>query len=250
LSAGNYQIIVEADPTRYEVTTANVEVYPGGPSVLSIPLKEKRTESKSKTSPSVSGTELDPDIPHKARKEFERATDASGKGKTDEAIAHLRKALEIYPRYLMARNDLGVALLSQGKLDDAAEELSQAVALEPKAFNPQLNLGIVLVQQHKFGAAVDTLRKAVALESNAPAARLYLGIALEGTGELVEAQRELTVAHDLGGPKFALALFHLGHVYMTKGEHAEARKMFEAYLQESPTAFNSAEVKRLIRVLQ
>jgi Flp pilus assembly protein TadD len=250
LAAGSYQIVVEPDPARYEVTTVNVEVYPGGPAVVSIPLREKNLVAATKNSPNISVAEVDPDIPSKARKEFERANDASRNGKTDEAITHLRKAIEIYPKYLMARNDLGVAFLSQGKLDEAAEELGQAVALEPKAFNPQLNLGIVLVQQHKFGVAVDNLRKAVALESNAPAARLYLGIALEGTGELVEAQRELTVSHDLGGSKFALALFHLGQVYMTKGENEQARKMFESYLQESPNAFNSAEVKRLISMLK
>jgi Flp pilus assembly protein TadD len=250
LAAGNYQIVVEADSDKYEITTVNIEVYPGGPAVVSIPLKERNVPGKPKTSPNVSAAEVDPDIPSKARKEFERGTDASRNGWTDEAISHFRKAIEIYPKYLMARNDLGVALLSQGKLDEAAEELNQAVALEPKSFNPQLNLGIVLVQQHKFGNAVENLRKAVALESNAPAARLYLGIALEGTGELVEAQRELTVAHDIGGPKFALALFHLGQVHMTKGDNAQARKLFEAYLQESPNAFNIAEVKRLIRMLQ
>jgi tetratricopeptide (TPR) repeat protein len=250
LSAGAYQVVAEADGGKYQATTVNVEVYPGGPSVISIVLREKGADSRTKGSAVVSATELDAAIPDKARKEFDRANEAARTGRTDEAIIHLRKAIEIYPQYLMALNDLGVSLLSQGKLDEAADPLNKAVALEPKAFNPRLNLGIVLVQQHKFPAAVENLRKAVALESSAPAARLYLGIALEGTGELEEAQRELKVAHDSGGPKFSLALFHLGQIHMTRGENAEARKVFHAYLQESPNAYNSDEVRRLIRLLQ
>jgi Flp pilus assembly protein TadD len=250
LSAGVYQVVAEADGGKYQPTSVSVEVYPGGPSVISIVLRDKDDNSKTKASAVVSATELDAAIPSKARKEFERANEAARIGKTDEAITHLRKAIEIYPNYLMALNDLGVSLLSQGKLEEAEDPLNKAIALEPKAFNPRLNLGIVLVQQHKFPAAVENLRKAVALESNAPAARLYLGIALEGTGELVEAQRELKVAHDSGGQKFSLALFHLGQIHMTKGENAEARKMFEAYLQESPNAYNSDAVRRLIRLLR
>jgi Flp pilus assembly protein TadD len=251
LAAGSYQIVVEADEKRFEVTTATVEVYPGGPAVLSITLKEKNDPAKlKKEGTTVSATELDPAIPAKARKEFDRASDAGRNGKPEEATAHLRKAIEIYPNYLMARNDLGVVLFSQGKLDEAAQELALAVALDPKAFNPHLNLGIVLVQQQKFGAAADSLRKALALEGNSPAARLYLGIALEGLNELDEAQRALTTAHDLGGPKFALALFHLGQIHMSKGEHEQARLVFEAYLREAPNATNAAEVRKLIGMLR
>ena len=251
LAAGNYQVVVEADPARFEVTTANVEVYPGGPSVISIPLVEKNSVAKPKTGgPTVSAAELDTAVPEKARKEFERGNDASRNGKSDEAIAHFRKAIEIYPNYLMARNDLGVTLLSQGKLEESAHELSLAVALDPKAFNPKLNLGIVNVQQHEFREAIDILKKALALEGNSASAHLYLGIALSGVDELAEAERELTVAHNFGGQKFAIALFHLGQLHMNKGEHPKARAAFEAYLQEAPNAPNAVQVRQLIAMLR
>jgi tetratricopeptide (TPR) repeat protein len=251
LAAGNYQVVVEADPARFEVTTANVEVYPGGPSVISIPLVEKNPVAKPKSGgPTVSAAELDTAVPEKARKEFERANEASRNGKLDEAIAHFRKAIEIYPNYLMARNDLGVALLSQGKLEESAHELSLAVALDPKAFNPTLNLGIVEVQQHEFSEAIDILKKALGLEGNSAAAHLYLGIALSAVNELTEAERELTVAHNLGGQKFAIALFHLGQLHMSKGQHQQARAAFEAYLQEAPNAPNAVQVRQLIAMLR
>jgi tetratricopeptide (TPR) repeat protein len=251
LAPGSYQVVVEADRNRFEMTSVRVEVLPGFPSILTITLKERKSSRESRSGRStVSATELDTDIPEKAHKEFERAGSASKEGKTEEAIVHLRKAIEIYPAYLMAYNDLGVQLLAQGKLDEAVAELRRAVALDPKAFNPNLNLGIVLVHQQDFLEAADTLRKALSLESNSPAARLYMGKALSGLDDSDGAARELKIAHDLGGAAYAVALFDLGQIYLNRGDRKRALETFELYLSEDPKAANAAEVRKLIQILQ
>ncbi|MDQ2922593.1 MAG: carboxypeptidase regulatory-like domain-containing protein, partial [Acidobacteriota bacterium] len=98
LTPGSYQLVADADATQFEVTTARVEVFPGAPSLLTIVLKEKRPSGESrKGGNTISAIELAASIPGKARKEFERASSASKDGKKDEAIAHLRKAIELYP---------------------------------------------------------------------------------------------------------------------------------------------------------
>src|SRR5262249_11250307 len=154
---------------RFDPSSATIEVFPNSPAILNITLKDKKggDETKKATN-AVSAGELDPAIPEKARKEFEKASDAGRDGKTDLAIAHLRKAIEIYPKYLMAHNDLGTQLLAKGELADAADEFLSAISIDPKAFNPQLNLGIVRYQQQRFGEAADILRKALALQPNSP----------------------------------------------------------------------------------
>ena len=250
LTPGLYDVVVEADPSRFEIAEVSVEVFPRSPALLRIILKEKKSSRSKKASNSVSAAELDSAIPDKAKKEFERASDAGSQGKTKEAIVHLRKAIELYPDYLMARNDLGTQLLAQGKLAEAAEELGRAIKIDPKAFNPKLNLGIVLVQQHKFPEAAAVLRDAVALDSSAPAARLYNGIALQGLNDLEAAEKELKVSHDLGGSIYAVALFHLGHVYLNRGDRKKAIKSFERYLSEAPKAANAAEVKALLATIR
>ena len=250
LNPGSYDVVVEADPNRFDVTSAPVEVFPNSPALIRIILKEKKgTESKNAAN-AVSTSELDAAIPPKAKKEFEHASDASSEGKTDVAIAHLRKAIELYPNYLMARNDLGTQLLAQGKLAEAEEELQKAIKIDPKAFNPKLNLGIVLVQQHKFSEAVVALRDAIALNSAAPAARLYNGIALEGLSDFEAAEKELKTAHDLGGSPYAIALYHLGHIYLNRGDRKQAIATFELYLSESPKAANAGEVKALLGTIR
>src|SRR5207237_747868 len=188
--------------------------------------------------------------PKAAKREFELANKDADNHKFEESIAHFRKAIAIYPGFVMARNNLGAQLLALGKLDEAAEELQKAIELDQKAFNPKLNLGMVLVEQQKFVEAKLMLDQAMALNSGSPAAQLYDGIALLRLDILDEAEKHLKAAYDLGGASYSLALFHLGELYMNKGDREAALKAFQAYLHDSPSATNAAEVQKLIAMLR
>lgn len=221
------------------------------PTFVTLYLKEKAASTKERAASNVvSAAEMDQKVPSEAAKEFERGTKAGREGKLEEAVAHLRKAVSIYPDYLKARNDLATFLLAQDRLGEAADELRRAVQIDPKAFNPRLNLGIVLVQQHDFPDAAESLEKALSLDPTSPAAHLYAGLARVGLGEDERAARELSAAYDLGGSKFALAQYHLGQIYMNKGERARALKAFETYLRDAPDAANADKVRRLISILR
>lgn len=251
IAPGNYQIEVEpTDRQQFEASSEGVQVFRGTPAVVSHTLKAKPAARNANHAKTVSVAELDPRIPAGARKEFEKASKASQKGLPEDAIAHLRKALAIYPNFLMARNDLGVQLLGQGKLEEAAQELRTAVNLDPSSFNPTLNLGIVLVQLHQFDEAASVLQKALSLESSSPAAHLYSGIAALALGKLDDAEKNLRNAYELGGTQYALAQFHLGQLYMNKGQREMALKSFQLYLADVPNAANSAQVRKLIAILQ
>jgi tetratricopeptide (TPR) repeat protein len=250
LSPAIYEIVVEPDGDRFEIAKVRIEVFAGMPAIVQISLKEKKSSEPNGSATAVSTGELDPAIPSQAKKEFERASDASRSGKTEDAIGHLRKAIALYPSYLMAHNDLGTQLLAQGKLDEAAAEFRRAIQIDSKAFNPCLNLGIVLVQQQQFAEAADTLKTALALRPNSPAAILYHGLALEGTNDLNGAERELKTAHDLGGSAYAVALFHLGQIYLNNAERERARQAFEGYLREAPSGPNAAQARKMLAILR
>jgi tetratricopeptide (TPR) repeat protein len=248
---GIYEVIVEADKNRFEPSSMRVEVFPNSPSVITIVLKSRKEDAELKPAgETVSTGELDPNIPSAAKKEFDLAADAATQKKSEEAVAHLQKAIDIYPQYLKAHNDLGAQLLIQGKLDEACESLARAIQLDPKAFNPHLNLGMVFVQQHKFSEASAELTKALALESNSASARLYYGLALVGLNDVEGAEKELKIAYNVGGTAYALALFHLGQLYMGKGEREAAVKTFETYLAVAPSATNAGEVKKMLALLK
>jgi Flp pilus assembly protein TadD len=253
LTPGTYTLEVDADRDRkFEATSERVQVFGRAPTLMTLYLKDKGVsfEEKRPGANVVTAEELDDKVPSGASKEFERGTKAGREGKLGDAVAHLRKAIALYPGYLKARNDLGTYLLAQGNLEEAARELREALRIAPKAFNPQLNLGIVLVEQQNFPEAAEALDKALALNSTSPAAHLYAGIALAGLGESERAEHELSTAYVLGGSQYALAQFHLGQLYMSKGERALALKAFESYLRDQPDAANAEQVRRLIGMLR
>ncbi len=251
LAPGNYKLEIEGDRQRFEVSTEPVQVFKGTPSIVTLTLKEKVSPVKiSSAAKTASVTELAQSIPSGAKREFERASKLTSEGKTEEAIVHLRKAIALYPEFVMARNDLGAQLLGLGKLDDAADELRKAITLDQKAFNPKLNLGIVLVQQHHFAEASEVLNQALSLDAGSPDARLYSGIALMALGSLDAAEKDLRTAYSLGGTPYALALFHLGQLYMNKGDRESARRAFAEYLRDLPNADNADQVRKMIAMLR
>ncbi|MCA1630297.1 MAG: tetratricopeptide repeat protein [Acidobacteria bacterium] len=252
LNIGNYVVEIDADRQLYVPSTQSVEVFRGVPSVITINLKYREAAKRPAEAggATVSVTELDKNIPEKARKEFRRGTQAAQAGKTAEAISCFKKALDIYPDFMMARNDLGVQLLAASRLDEAAEQLRLAVKLDPKAFNPQLNLGIVLARQQQFADAASALGRAVSLNPQSAAARLYAGQVYAALGDADRAERELKSAYSLGGADYVVALFHLGNLYLNRGEREQALKSFEAFLAAAPNAAHAPEARKLVGVLR
>jgi Tfp pilus assembly protein PilF len=251
VTQGEYTVEAESDRDRkYDVGSERILVRRGVASLLTIYLKEKKVERKVGGDKSVSVAMLNQKVPKAAEREFEQASRMSKEGNAIESIAALRRAIAIYPDYLIAHNDLGAQLLEQGQLEEAATELRAAIKIDPKAANPQINLGIVLEQQNKFAESLVELDKALSLDSASPAAHLYAGMASVKLNDPVRGETELKTAYELGGTTYAIALLHLGQLYVKKGERKMAIEAFESYLRESPNAANAAQIEKLIGKLR
>ncbi len=248
IAAGEYAIEVEADRdrNRFEVVNEKVIVRTNSPAFVTLSLKEKRVAKESARDRTVSVAMLDQKVPPAAQHEFENATRLAQAGNLDESIAALRRAVDIFPEYLMALNDLGAQLLEAGRLDEAIVPLRGAVKLDPTSFNPQLNLGIVLVRKKIFAEAVTALDKALSAKPASPAAHLYAGMAASGTNDSARAEREFKLAADLGGREFSVALVYLGRIYIKRGEKQLAIDSLERYLRIDPDGPNARIVKKML----
>jgi tetratricopeptide (TPR) repeat protein len=111
-------------------------------------------------------------------------------------------------------------------------------------------MGMVLVKQHDFAQAVAELRNALSLDATSASAHFYLGLALLGIDDSEHAEKEFKAAYNIGGGEYAIALYHLGELYMSRGEREAALKAFEKYLSESPNASNAAHVRQMIAMLK
>jgi superkiller protein 3 len=85
-------------------------------------------------------------------------------GRTDEAIAEFRKAIDVDPKFTPAYNNLADALAQQGKLEEAEQYYKRSLAAKPSAavYNA---LGVVLRKLGKMDEAADQFGKAEALDS-------------------------------------------------------------------------------------
>ena len=247
---GTYSLEVEGDSQLFDPVTQEVRIIYGAHPGLIITLKDKAGAAKKLNTNVISAAEIDQKVPDAAKKEFEKGSQLSGRGKVEDAIERFKKAISIYPNYLMARNNLGAQYLKLGKWPEAAEQFEAAIEIDSKAFNPRLNLAIALIEQKKYDQAVESLNQTISIDSSLPAAHLYLGIASLGVDEVDQAQRELSTALSLGGAQYSLAHFYLALAYMKKGERQPAISELNSYLEKAPNGEKAPRARQLLEKLK
>jgi tetratricopeptide (TPR) repeat protein len=154
-------------------------------------------------------------------------------GKLTEAIDLFHQVLQTNPEYGLGHYNLGCALQSQGRIEEAMEQYKQAIQLEPDLARPRYNLGCILDAQGKFAEAIKQYQDALRLEPYASEVRNNLGVALASLGKLDEAVAQFQKAIELR-PDFAEAHFNQGHALATHGNFVEAVQHYEEALRVDP----------------
>jgi tetratricopeptide (TPR) repeat protein len=117
-------------------------------------------------------------IPHKAEQEFVHAQKASQDGQMQQSLEHLQRAIQIFPEYSEAHNNLGARYLKMGQLDKALQEFQTTIALDPAFVMAQINLGVALINKVNYPQAEAAARRALQLEPQSRPAHYVLGQAL------------------------------------------------------------------------
>jgi tetratricopeptide (TPR) repeat protein len=159
-----------------------------------------------------------------------------------------------------------LALEAAGRSEEALAHFERAVELGPYAF-PHLNLGNALVRRGDYDRGLSHLRQAVRLWPSLPEAHLYLGYGLSKAGFVEEAEKEMLTALELRsdylkGYKFIAefyekqgesdqafaayqrlrdlgtrdpdVLFKLGFAYQKRGDRDQAIQTYEKLLTIAP----------------
>ncbi len=111
---------------------------------IALNVRLKTPEKAEAASGRVSVNELTHPVPEKALKEYAKAKKATSDGDLDKTIAHFRKAVEIYPRFFQAWNDLGVAYMKERHAEEAAGAFQKAAEIAPAEQRVQQNLKVAL----------------------------------------------------------------------------------------------------------
>ena len=96
------------------------------------------------------------------------------KGRTEEAIGELRKAIKLKPDDYEARNNLGVALVGKGETEAGIAEFEKTLALNPGSAQAHYNLGVTYFQEGAMEKARGEFEATLRLKPDDGDARGYL----------------------------------------------------------------------------
>jgi tetratricopeptide (TPR) repeat protein len=154
---------------------------------------------------------------HAVSGHFGSALRLEKQGKTDEAIAEYRKAIEETPYHADLHYNLGRLLEAKGDHKGAREEFLAAIQLRPDDPDYHTNLGIELKNAGDLEGAADQYREALRLDPARLEAHLNLGNVFYLQKKLDAAEEEYRLALKLK-PESAVAHMSLANVLDDRGE--------------------------------
>jgi len=153
-----------------------------------------------------------------------------------DAEKAFRQAVELNPRFMPARNDLGRNLYRAGKVEDASREFEHVLQMDPRNFTANYNLGLIAREAKRYEESAHRLEAARAA-SPADAATLlaltaaYLGGNHEDRADAVSRQ---LVAIDPDNPQIR---FSLGALLLEWKRYAGAAENLERARAAEPRNF-------------
>lgn len=253
LGSGRYSFRVETTGTPFEEQTQNVELYsvrvrPGGTETLPLDFVLKPIKSKGSA---ISTTTLifAQEVPANAKSQFDSAVNYLKNGDTQQGIAALKKAVELFPNYFDALELLGTEYVKSGQFNLAIQILARAYEVNHRAPKCLYALGVAQLNLGHYNEAVEALKKSGELaptNSNVP---MMLGMAYNRLGNLEESETAYKKALQMGGKAMADAHFYLAGIYEKQGRYAEAAQQLELYLKEASDIKDPEQIKVMIERL-
>jgi tetratricopeptide (TPR) repeat protein len=108
-------------------------------------------------------------------------------GQRDEAVAELRKAVELDSKSIGGHLDLASSLQAKGRTDEAVAEFRAAIRISPDDGGLYSNYGRILAYAGRHDEVIEACRQAIRLNPNDGGAHYNLANSLAAKGRLREA---------------------------------------------------------------
>jgi len=184
--------------------------------------------------------------PPAAKKALEKGREEEKKGKWEQAQLSFEKAVQIYPKYAAAWNDLGRAQVHQNDPAAAKHSFEQSLAADPKYVNPYEGLAGLAFNANQWPEVLDATTKLLALNPvDFPSAYFFQGVSnfhLKNFDAAEKSARQgLRVDDSHQIPKME---YLLGMVLMQKGDYAGATDHMTQYLHLATQPADVAEANK------
>jgi tetratricopeptide (TPR) repeat protein len=207
-------------------------------------------EKKEITPLPVASGMVDARVPPEAQKEFETGRRMLiDEKKVEDGVAHLEKAISLYPAFLDAHLLLGTAYMDNKQLDKAERELRKTIEISPKTTAAHFALGEVYRQQQKYAEAEKVLQDGLQLDPKSPQGHFVLGEVYFAKGEIARAGPEVGQALQLK-PDYAEAYLLAGNLFLRARNAANALQMFEEYLRLDPKGPFATQAREMVQKIK
>ncbi len=169
-----------------------------------------------------------------------QANQALRAGDVDAAVDAFRRALDLDPLHLPARQGLAAALSRRGDLDAAEAEYRHVLAQVPDAAGVWYALGSILSEQEQLPEAIEALERALELLPEHRDAHFNLGLLQLRAGDAAGARSSFERAIELD-PQDAEARRQLAAVLQQLDRSAEAAAELEWLVAADPGDAESRE---------
>jgi tetratricopeptide (TPR) repeat protein len=233
LRSGNYRLRVR--DARIKDAVSEMFTINWGESTYHETVYVEPVDTGTPNSPgSGTASALELDVPSKAKKEFNKGNEALDRRNWPEARKHLEKAIELYPKYVSAYNNLGLVWMKSGEPTKAREAFEKAVTLDSSFSQAYLNLGRIANAEHRYTQAEEYFNKALAGKPLDPDALFLLAYAELMSGKFDQVIANVRKLHSLPHERYAIAHYLCAQAFQAKKLNAEAVTEYQTYVRESP----------------
>lgn len=154
-------------------------------------------------------------------------------GRHPQAAVSCRRAISLEPNFAEAHNNFGYALAEQGMLDEAALCYGRALAINPTYTEARLNLGDLRQAQGRLGDALDCFEHVTADQPDNAYAHFRSGNLWRALLRMDAAaacyERALSLRPDM-----TEAAFNLGNTRRDQGQYAAAEACYRYVVERKP----------------
>ena len=246
-SPGDYRVVVTAEEIQ-ETTSDTVTVNCGDRSKMTfVHVQPKEVSaSASGTGRENVGTMTSAGqlrIPPEAHKLFDRGYAAWQSKDYQKSADFFQQAINAYPSYDAAYNNLGVAYMKLDQPDKALVALQTAVKLNDKSADADRNLARLLIHNGDFIGAEELVKKSLMVEPSDPGGLTLFVITEFENREYAAAVQTAQKVHQLAHEGFASCHYVAGEAYERLGQPQNARVQYQLYLQEMPNGPEAGDIR-------
>ncbi len=187
------------------------------------------------TTTTISGTAFKADRQAEVERRVEAATAYLEKGNTEQAVVHLRRALELDPQSAPVHNALAQVFWRTGEYELATEHFRRAIAADPKFSRARNNFAAFLYERGDTHGAIRELEQVVAdtLYESRATAFANLGRAYSKVGETARAEEMLQRSLKMDARQWP-ALLELAFIEHDRGNNLAATRYYEQFRATAP----------------